>query len=103
LVRLHPPPLAFAEARRRHPLIYPTAHNAMGRVMATKRVVHIADYTEEIAYKQGDPAAVSIVELAGARTLLLVPMLKDDELIGNINIYPQEVRPFTANTKSLFH
>src|SRR5262249_37879811 len=54
-----------------------------------------ADYTQELAYQQRDPAAVSIVELAGARTLLLVPMLKDDELIGNINIYRQEVRPFT--------
>ena len=63
--------------------------------MATKHFVHIADYTQELAYKQGDPAAVSIVELAAARTLLLVPMLKDDELIGNINIYRQEVRPFT--------
>ena len=101
VVAMHNPPPAFAEARRRHPLIYPTAHNAMGRVMATKRVVHIADYTEEIAYKQGDPAAVSIVELAGARTLLLVPMLKDDELIGNINIYRQEVRPFTDKQISL--
>ena len=101
VVAMHNPPPAFAEARRRHPLIYPTAHNAMGRVMATKRVVHIADYTEEIAYKQGDPAAVSIVQLAGARTLLLVPMLKDDELIGNINIYRQEVRPFTDKQISL--
>src|SRR5207249_3112141 len=76
---MHNPPPAFAEARRRNPLIYPNADNAMGRVMATKRFVHIADYTQELAYNQGDPAAVSIVELAGARTLLLVPMLKDDE------------------------
>ena len=92
---MHNPPPAFAEARQRNPLIYPNAHNALGRVMATKHFVHIADYTQELAYKQGDPAAVSIVELAAARTLLLVPMLKEDELIGNINIYRQEVRPFT--------
>jgi GAF domain-containing protein len=98
---MHNPPPAFAEARRRNPLIYPNADNAMGRVMATKRFVHIADYTQELAYKQGDPAAVSIVELAGARTLLLVPMVKDDELIGNINIYRQEVRPFTDKQISL--
>jgi signal transduction histidine kinase len=92
---MHNPPLPFAEARQRNPLIYPNANNAIGRVIATKRCVHIPDYTHEVAYKQGDPAAVSIVELAGARTLLLMPMLKDDELIGNINIYRQEVRPFS--------
>ena len=91
----HNPPLAYAEARRRNPLIYPTAHNAVGRVMATKRFVHIADYTQELAYKQGDPAAVSLVELAGARTLILVPMLKEGELVGNLLLYRQEVRPFT--------
>jgi GAF domain-containing protein len=98
---MHNPPPAFAEARRRNPLIYPNVHNAVGRVMATKRFVHIADYTQELAYKQGDPAAVSIVELAGARTLLLVPMLKDDELIGNINIYRQEVHAFSDKQISL--
>ena len=91
----HNPPPAYAEARRRNPLIYPTAHNAAGRVMATKRFVHIADYTQELAYKQGDPAAVSLVELAGARTLILVPMLKEGELVGNLLLYRQEVRPFT--------
>jgi signal transduction histidine kinase len=98
---MHNPPPAFAEARRRHPLIYPTAHNAMGRVMATKRVVHIGDYTQELAYKQGDPAAVSIVELAGARTLVVVPMLKEGELVGNLLLYRQEVRPFTDKQISL--
>src|SRR5262249_47648380 len=75
--------------------------NGVGRVMATKRVVHIADYTQELAYKQGDPAAVSIVELAGARTLVVVPMLKEGELVGNILLYRQEVRPFTDKQISL--
>ena len=98
---MHNPPHAFAEARRRNPLIYPNPHNALGRVVATKRPVHIADYTQELAYKQGDPAAVSIVELAEARTLLLVPMLKEEELLGNLNIYRQEVRPFSDKQISL--
>jgi GAF domain-containing protein len=101
IAAMYNPPPAFAEARRRNPLIYPSAHNAVGRVMATKRFVHIADYTQELAYKQGDPAAVSIVELAGARTVVLVPMLKEGELVGNLLLYRQEVRPFTDKQISL--
>ena len=101
IAAMHNPPPGFSDARRRNPLVYPSEHNAIGRVVATKRFVHIPDYSQELAYKQGDPAAVSIVELAGARTLLLVPMMKDAELIGNINIYRQEVRPFTDKQISL--
>jgi GAF domain-containing protein len=92
---MHNPPSAYAEARRRNPLVNPSPQNALGRAIATKRVVHIADYSQEDAYKQGDPAAVSIVELAGARTFIIVPMLKEGELIGNLLFYRQEVRPFT--------
>ena len=42
----------------------------------------------------GDPAAVALSDVAGARTIVIVPMLKEDELIGTITIYRQEVRPF---------
>src|SRR5262249_42561051 len=56
---------------------------------------HIADIRAEQPYLEREPSSVTMVERAGARTLLVVPMLKDDELIGNINIYRQEVRPFT--------
>ncbi len=92
---MHNPPPAYAEARRRNPLIVPSAQNALGRVIATKRPVHIADYTQEPAYRLRDPLALSIVELAGARTLVIVPMLKEGELIGNLLLYRHEVRPFT--------
>ena len=85
---MHNPPPTYAEARRRNPLIHPSAHNAVGRVVATKRFVHIADYTQELAYKQGDPAAVSLVELAGARTLVIVPMLKEGDLVGSPALPP---------------
>jgi signal transduction histidine kinase len=98
---MHNPPPAYADARRRNPLIYPSAHNALGRVIATKQFVHITDYTQELAYKQRDPLAVSIVELAGARTLVIVPMLKEGELIGNLLLYRQEVRPFTEKQIAL--
>jgi len=57
-------------------------------------LLHVADLAEEVAYKEGDPAAVRFVEMAGVRTLLVVPMLKEKELIGEISVYRQEVRPF---------
>jgi signal transduction histidine kinase len=98
---MHNPPPAYAEARRRNPLIAPSAHNALGRVIATKRLVHIADYTQEAAYRLRDPLAVRIVELAGARTLVIVPMLKEGELIGNLLLYRQEVRPFAETQIAL--
>ena len=43
----------------------------------------------------GDPRIKALVELAGARSHLVVPMLKEDELVGAIVIYRQEVRPFS--------
>src|SRR5262249_18151711 len=98
---MHNPPPVYAEARRRNPLIYPSAHSALGRVIATKKLVHIADYTQDVAYKQRDPLAVSIVELAGARTLIIIPMLKEGELIGNLLPTRQEVRPFTEKQIAL--
>jgi two-component system, NtrC family, sensor kinase len=94
-VAMHNPPPALAEYRSREPVIRAGPQSAIGRVAATKRFLHIADYAAEPAYKQRDPAAVNMVERAGARTLLLVPMLKDGEHVGNLNIYRREVRPFT--------
>jgi len=58
-------------------------------------VVHIADVMTEQAYIEGDPLFVTAVKLGGYRTTLAVPMLNDNELIGGILIYRQEVRPFT--------
>jgi class 3 adenylate cyclase len=88
-------PAAFAEARERQPVIRPSAVSPLGRVVATKLLLHIIDYAEEPTYKQRAPNAVRLVELAGARTLLIVPMLIENSLIGTISIYRQEVRPFT--------
>jgi GAF domain-containing protein len=58
-------------------------------------VAHIANVRTEEAYAEGEPIHVGTVELAGARTVVGVPMLKEDELVGAIVIYRQEVRPFT--------
>src|SRR5262249_12995940 len=68
---------------------------AVSRVIQSRQTVHIADYRADPSYIARDPATVAAIELGGARTLLVVPMLKDRELIGAIGIYRQEVRPFT--------
>jgi GAF domain-containing protein len=96
---MHNAPRAFAESiaqrEQREPILRPGPLTPPARVIATKQVVHEPDYAASEPYKQRDPAAVRMVELAGGRTLLNVPMLKDKELIGDFSIYRQEVRPFT--------
>ena len=64
-------------------------------MMATKAVVHVHDVAAAEAYTEREPAAVASVELGGTRTLVVVPMLKDNELIGAFALARQEVRPFT--------
>jgi two-component system, NtrC family, sensor kinase len=76
-------------------LFYPGPETGIGRLVRTKDVVHIPDATADPAYRQGDPMRVAAVDLGGVRTLLDVPMLKENELIGAIAIYREEVRPFT--------
>jgi signal transduction histidine kinase len=88
-VALHGAPPAYREAREREPLIRPRPGAVFDRLIKTKQVVHIADM---IAEQAGDTGMVA--KLGGARTFLLVPMLKEDELIGAFAIYRQEVRPF---------
>jgi signal transduction histidine kinase/DNA-binding response OmpR family regulator len=85
---------ALADYLRRE-LPRPDPRNAFGRVLTTKQPVHITDITAEPAYAEREPARVAAVELAKARTFLAVPMLKENELLGIIAIYRQEVRPFT--------
>src|SRR5262249_30024786 len=94
-VALHNAPPAYAELRRRDPVIHPHQQSALLRAVATRQVVHIADIRLDQGYLSGAPSSVAIAETAGARTLLLVPMLKDNEVVGAILIYRQEVCPFT--------
>ena len=94
LAATHNTPQAFAEARRRSPL-RPDPNLPLGRVIANKTVIHVADARAEEAFaRQRHPAFVAAIELGGARTFLFVPMLKEDELIGLFALYRQEVRPF---------
>src|SRR6516162_4743295 len=94
-VALHGAPTAWDELRRREPVIRHGQDSPLGRLIATKQPQHIADLRQDQAYVDRVPATVALVELAGARTLVGVPMLKENELIGAIAIYRQEVRPFT--------
>ena len=98
-VAIHDAPQAYVEERRRNPLIRPGSATTLGRAITTRQPVQIADiqnYEPDLS----DAAApgttgVKLAKLAGARTVLAVPMLKESELVGAIVIYRQEVRPFT--------
>jgi len=80
--------------RDRAPLIRPAADTGLGRVLKTKQVVQIADIQRVPGYA-ANPVQAPIVQLAGARTMLSVPMLKEQELLGVIEFYRTEVWPFT--------
>jgi GAF domain-containing protein len=101
MVAMHNAPEAYAQLRMSTPIIRPSPENALGRVAATKDFVQITDLLADDAYKKGSPIAVSGATLAGIRTLLAVPMLKDDHLVGAIVIYRQEVKPFNEKQIAL--
>jgi GAF domain-containing protein len=80
--------------------IPPRPGTGLARIVSTKQTVHIEDITKLQAYANGDPFVVTGVE-SGIRTLVIVPMLKDNELIGVIGIYRTEVRPFSEKQVEL--
>jgi GAF domain-containing protein len=96
-VAMHGAPQPYVEERRKNPIIRPAPATTLGRALATKQPVQIADVLNEPHYF--DPpsgySAVLLIKLSGARTVLAVPMLKENELIGAIVIYRTEVRPFS--------
>jgi two-component system, NtrC family, sensor kinase len=73
----------------------PGPETVVSRIATTKQLVHIADMSASRGYAERDPIVVAAVELGGVRTMLGVPMLKEGELIGSIQIFRQKVRPFT--------
>src|SRR5262249_50717840 len=92
---LYNAPQAWAELWRREPAIRVGTKNPVVRMVATKQLLHITDIRTEEAYIEREPSFMVLAELAGARPVIAVPMLQDNELIGAITIYRQEVRPFT--------
>ena len=94
-VATHNTPSAFADYRRRSPHYRPDPKTGIGRMLETKSVVHVADLAAAQTYAERNPDTVAAVELGGIRTLLAVPMLKENEFIGAVMLVRQEVRPFT--------
>jgi GAF domain-containing protein/anti-sigma regulatory factor (Ser/Thr protein kinase) len=89
---MHNAPPAFVEARAG--ILYPPPDTAIGQVAKTKRPTQIADVTVERPYVERDPFVVAFTALGGYRSVLTVPLLKEDELIGAISIYRQAVGSF---------
>ncbi len=94
LLAAHNTPPAFAEFRKNAPF-RPSPDIPTGRMVTTKTLTHVADLAAEPGYAKRDPQFVAGIELGGIRTLLSVPMLKEDELVGAFTLYRNEVRPFT--------
>ena len=95
----HGAPPAYREYLRSEPAVVPDAESAMGRIAATHEVVQIDDISKAPTY--GSSMRAATIKLAKARTLVAVPMLKEDELVGIIAIYRQVVRPFTGKQVAL--
>jgi signal transduction histidine kinase len=89
-VARHGAPPAYAELRQREPFFHPHPESPLGRVAKTKKIVHADEVLAQPEHAQG-----GLAKAAGARTVIYVPMLKENELVGAIAIYRQEVRPFT--------
>jgi two-component system NtrC family sensor kinase len=87
-------PEAFAEFMAKNPLSF-GPETGPGRILKGERVVHIVDLANTENYRNGEPSRRALVDLGGARTLVLVPLIKDEAVLGFIMIYRQDVRPFS--------
>jgi signal transduction histidine kinase len=87
-------PPAFAEYRRQH-LHTGGAATPADVMRATRKPAHVHDARDSEPYRSGNPNAVAGVDLGGARTVLYVPMIRNDDIVGVINLYRLEVKPFT--------
>src|SRR5580700_6079781 len=94
-VAMHNAPPAFAEVRQREPLVSMSGTTVLAQVARTKRTIQVADIAKDPVYQKNPRNTQLFVKLAGARSVVTVPMLKDNELVGAFNIYRQDVRPFT--------
>jgi GAF domain-containing protein len=94
LAAAHDVPPGYLEVLGGGP-IPPVPGGILESIMRTGRTAHLPDAAAMQSYVERHPGAIAAVEVAGMRSIVGVPMLKDKELIGVISIYRQEVRPFT--------
>ncbi|MBR0824367.1 HAMP domain-containing protein [Bradyrhizobium manausense] len=93
-VALYNAPREYIETQL-YKLIRPHPESGLSVVERTRQTVQIEDLRTEPPYLDGHPNVRALADLAGARTLVIVPMLKEDQLVGSITIFRQEVRRFT--------
>src|SRR5262249_60596187 len=92
---------AWVEQRGSEGVSRPHPDSGLGLIAAKRQVAYIPDLMQQRAYIERDPGVVANVELAGYRSVLAVPMFKENELIGAIVIYRQEVGPFSDKQVAL--
>ena len=85
----------IAHLYAREPVIRPGPLAPIARAAAAKDFVHIIDLAQDASYQQRDPPVVVLVEKGGVRSLLLVPMLKEGQVVGTLSVYRREVQAFT--------
>ena len=93
-------PPAYDEFRRQRPLDYGPG-TAPARLLQGEPFVEIVDLVDSDAYRSGEPNRRALVDKGGAHSLLAVPLVRDERVVGNVMIFRQEQRPFSEKQISL--